>query len=1072
MSDEIADSAEAVPPAIRPRRGILRRVVAGIAFILLAILAIVWFNREEIADSLIKDQLDQLGLAASYEIESIDPRRQVLVNVVVGDPERPDLTIERVETSLVPRFPFATIGRVRLVKPRLYGTYIGGRLSFGALDPLLFEQASDEPFAFPDMDLLVEDARALIESDYGAVGIKADGEGNLQGGFAGMIAATAPGLEGAGCSASAASLYGDLSIEGGRPGFKGPLRLASLACPEMGVAASGMVLTLDGRIDRALDGLEASAGMTGDRFAWGANEAQGFDGALRFAWGGNALTSSYDLGLERVDTPQFALSALRLQGSARTREGVSRVEVAAEAKGEGLRPGPALDTALGDAAKAAQGTLAAPLIAQVRAALAREGQGSTLAAAFTYRATGETGNLVVPEARWIGASGESLLAVSRFQLTMEGEATPRFSGNFLTGGPGLPRISGRMETDEASGEAEFHLRMAEYRAQNASIELPRLVLSPAGGGYGFSGEVLASGPLPGGTVQRLAVPLQGGWSAAGGLSMWTACTDFGFEKLALSSLQLDRQRLRLCPSGRRAILSSGADGIRLAASTPGLELKGRVGESPLVLKAESLVLDYPGASLAQGVEITLGTGEAASRFVVGELTFDSVRGIGGTFSGSDTRLAAVPLDVLDARGKWSFVGGFIVLDEAEFELRDRTQPARFNPLVSRNARLVVAGSRIVADAQLRERRSDRTVASAHIVHDLGTGTGHADLAVEALQFDGRLQPDTLTDLALGVVANARGRVDGKGRIDWNPESLTSSGEFSTDDLDFAAAFGPVEGVSGTIHFTDLLGMVTAPQQVLTIRSFNPGVQVEQGNLTYELRPGFEMVIHGGVWPFIGGTLILEPTATALTGTQKRRYTLRLIAVDAAQFVERMELANIAATGRFDGRVPLVFDENGGRLEGGYLVSRPPGGNLSYVGALTYEEMNPIANFAFDALRSLDFTRMEVDLNGSLAGEIVTKVRFDGIRQGEDAKRNLVTRQLARLPIRFNVNIRAPFYQLMTSLKTMYDPAFVADPRAIGLLDDRGRPQDEPVFTAPEAAKTEDLTVDEDLIQTSDSEDTP
>jgi len=37
-----------------------------------------------------------------------------------------------------------------------------------------------------------------------------------------------------------------------------------------------------------------------------------------------------------------------------------------------------------------------------------------------------------------------------------------------------------------------------------------------------------------------------------------------------------------------------------------------------------------------------------------------------------------------------------------------------------------------------------------------------------------------------------------------------------------------------------------------------------------------------------------------------------------------------------------------------------------------------------------------------------------------------------------VNIRAPFYQLITSLKAMYDPAAVKDPRTLGLVDAQGR----------------------------------
>ncbi len=99
----------------------------------------------------------------------------------------------------------------------------------------------------------------------------------------------------------------------------------------------------------------------------------------------------------------------------------------------------------------------------------------------------------------------------------------------------------------------------------------------------------------------------------------------------------------------------------------------------------------------------------------------------------------------------------------------------------------------------------------------------------------------------------------------------------------------------------------------------------------------------------------------------------------------------------------------------------------------------MANFAFDALKSLDYSTMTIAMRGDLEGDIVTNVKFDGVKQGAGTKRNFITRQVAKLPIQFNVNIRAPFYQLITSFKAMYDPAFVKDPRTLGLVDAQGRP---------------------------------
>ncbi|HSM53092.1 MAG TPA: hypothetical protein VK839_02795, partial [Erythrobacter sp.] len=106
------------------------------------------------------------------------------------------------------------------------------------------------------------------------------------------------------------------------------------------------------------------------------------------------------------------------------------------------------------------------------------------------------------------------------------------------------------------------------------------------------------------------------------------------------------------------------------------------------------------------------------------------------------------------------------------------------------------------------------------------------------------------------------------------------------------------------------------------------------------------------------------------------------------------------------------------------------------------------------------------------GEIVTRLLFDGIRQGEGANSNFVTRQIAKLPIRFNVNIRAAFYELLTSLHGMYDPAFIRDPRELGLLSVAdGRFAPAPGAGEP-ASPTENEYSDEPAIQRQESEPKP
>ncbi len=1042
---------ESVP--LRARRR-WPRWLGGIFVLLLVAAGYAWFTREDIARNVITGELEKLDLPAQYEVGAIGPRKQVLLNIVIGDPARPDLTIERVEMLLEPRFGVPAVGRITLVKPRLYGSYKDGKLSFGKLDPLLFAEKK-EPFRLPDLDIAVIDGRGLLESDFGPVGFKAEGQGPLRDGFKGMLAAVAPDARIAGCTGERISLYAKVSIAAEKPQVSGPLRLGSLSCPAQQLRLAGAAVQLDGTIDKSFDGGEGKLGLTGGALALGGNRMASTSGSASFTYRKQALTARYALAGKGIATPQAGMARLALDGTLRAQDNFTRIEIEGDASGSGVQIGKDLDATLASAQRSAEGSLAAPLLGQIRSALQREGRGSRLSASFIHRQTGDIGNTVVPQATLTGGSGQALLAISRFQMTAGGKTAPRLSGNFSTGGAGLPRIAGRLERGTGGGMTA-RIVMAEYAAGESRLALPELRLAQnSNGALGFAGSARLSGGLPGGQARNLDLPLDGNWSSAGGLSVWRKCTPVRFDSLSFANLVLDRREVMLCPpTGGGAILRSDARGTRIAAGVPRLDVVGKLGASPIRIASGPLGFAVPGSLTARSLDIALGPRDTASRFRIANLNARIGTDVAGTFAGSEIMLAAVPLDMFEAGGDWRYAKGRLTVTNGAFQLKDRQTDVRFNTLVARDATLTLADNRITADAVMREPLSDREVLTTAIRHDLASAIGSADLVVDKLDFDQGLQPDTLSHLALGVIANAKGSVRGTGRVDWNARDVTSTGRFTTEGLDFAAAFGPVKGLSGTVDFTDLIGLVTAPDQRLRIASINPGIEANDGELSFALQPEGVLMVNGASWPFLDGKLTLEPTRMVLGASEVRRYTLNIEALDAAKFVQRLEMANIAATGTFDGTLPIVFDENGGRIEGGRLVSRPPGGNVSYIGQLSYKDLSPMANFAFDALKSIDYKRMQIDMGGALEGEIVTRVSFDGVSQGAAAKRNFITKRLAGLPIRFNLNMRAPFFKLAGSLRSLYDPTYVRDPREIGILGADGKPLNpngtKPVIQSPES----------------------
>ncbi|HZC38313.1 MAG TPA: YdbH domain-containing protein, partial [Sphingomicrobium sp.] len=323
--------------------------------------------------------------------------------------------------------------------------------------------------------------------------------------------------------------------------------------------------------------------------------------------------------------------------------------------------------------------------------------------------------------------------------------------------------------------------------------------------------------------------------------------------------------------------------------------------------------------------------------------------------------------------------------------------------------------------------SGTLVTDVSIEHRLSTGEGHALLDVPRLTFGPSLQPDEITRLTEGVVALVDGSIRGQGRINWYAGGkVTSTGDFSTANMDLAAPFGPVTGLSTTMHFTNLLGLETAPHQVATAQSVNPGIIVNNGVISYQLLPHNLVRIERGEWPFMGGRLILHETVLNFGTPSAKRLTFELQGFDAKQFVGSLGFKGLELTGTFDGYLPMIFDENGGRIVGGRLDSRPPGGELKYSGT---RPAGLAPGIAFDLFSDIRYKSMIVRLNGDLAGEFATKMTIEGPSLGptHGLVAGLVHSVFSKLPLRLNVNINGPFRALIQMAKAFKDPTQVIAP---------------------------------------------
>jgi hypothetical protein len=386
----------------------------------------------------------------------------------------------------------------------------------------------------------------------------------------------------------------------------------------------------------------------------------------------------------------------------------------------------------------------------------------------------------------------------------------------------------------------------------------------------------------------------------------------------------------------------------------------------------------------------------------------------------------VPLQIGDASGTWLYNRSKLSVNGA-LTLSDINPDPRFYPLRSNDVHLTIGGDYVRATGSLHQPQTGALVTDVDIEHRLSTGAGHASLDVPGIAFGPNFQPDQLTRLTEGVVALVNGTVRGNGLINWSSGGeVTSTGDFSTAGMDLAAPFGPVTGLSTTMHFTNLLGLETAPHQVATVQSINPGITVENGVIRYQLLPNNLVRIERGEWPFMGGKLILHETVLNFGTPSAKRLTFELQGFDAKQFVDSLGFQGLELTGTFDGVLPMIFDENGGRIVGGRLDSRPPGGELHYTGT---KPGGLAAGIAYDLFTDIRYKSMIVRLNGDLAGEFATKLTIEGPSLGptHGFVAGLVHKVFSQIPLRLNVNINGPFRALIQMAKGFKDPTQVIAP---------------------------------------------
>ena len=1014
------DAQEVETPLVR--RFKKRRIFGAALLLLLVLLAVAWWQRYRLADNFVRDQITNRDIKASYQIDEIGLRTQRLKNVVLGDPANPDLTAKEVEVDIIIGFGTPTIRAVRATGVRLRGQYLGDKLSFGELDKFL-DPTSKEPFSFPDFSLQLKDAVLSMATPYGGIGASLEGSGHLRNRFDGKLVVRSPKLGGGGCLAALPRFDGGIRIRNSQPELDGPLSAVRLDCKAQGIALAAPALKGKIKLSKTFDNWVGDFGFAASNARLSGEQLNAPAGKLSFF--GDKQRTEFELKLVKAGYSGNSLAVNKLSGTANGNIGFGEGGMAISARGDvqigGGSVPPSMLAGISGIAKGTKSTPVGPIMAGLEPALRNALRSFGGQLGFDFGSHPENAsNFALSDLNLTSQSGAKIIQSGPLTLS-QGRLTGPLSLSLSGGGLPNATISLRQQVRGWAGT----LALAPYATGGASISLPKLAFTGGSGGpWRFNGQAMLTGPLMGGRIEGLSLPVDGSYGG-GRFSMLTGCRAVRFTRFQTGALNLPGQSFQAC--AQNGSILQVADGeTRMVFTSPKIAGRGTLGSTPLAFAGGNIRFDLDSGFAASNVSVDLGPPDALTQFNMASLggRFTGGSGLAGTLEGGTGQIGNVPLLIEAANGNWGWNNSVLTLDGMA-NVSDAEQVDRFKTMAVPSIQIALENSIITAIGYLAEPKTGIRVADVDIRHELNSSTGRALLAVDELTFGDRLQPEMLTPLTLGAIANVEGSVSGDGIIEWNGNGVRSRGKFGTQGIDFAAAFGPVTGLATELNFTDLLGMETAPGQVAKIAVVNPGVPAFDGRLEYRLLADQKVQIEGGRWPFYGGELILEPTILDFDIKAKRELTFRLVGLDAEKFLAGYELENLRVSGVFDGTLPMVFDAEGGRIVGGWLVSRPGGGEVSYLGQLSYEEMGTFANFAFEALRSIKFEEMQIGVEGNIAGEVVTQVRFRGLQQGSGAKRNFITKQLAKLPLEFNVRIEAEFLTLIGSLRALYDAEYAA-----------------------------------------------
>jgi hypothetical protein len=901
-----------------------------IAFLILILVAAaaVWVARKPIANNVLASELAKRGVQATYNLDRIGLRTQQVSNLVIGDPANPDLTARIAVVQMRIKWNgSAEVYRIAARGVRLKGRVVGNKVSWGQIDKLL-PPPTGKPFTLPNVVVDVADTTIRLATPYGPLGFALQGRGNLSGGFRGKLAASAPRLAPGACRLEELRAFVSIAVDARRPHVTGPVGAKRFACAASNLALAEPRMEIDSTFSEAFGSFDGKGRLSILGVEAGVNGLSGVNSNITFKGTPTNINGRIDLSAQQARLAKILADRTRIDGRYRLDARAGALTLVGDYGASSVALAPSMSAGITGPLASAKGTPLAPIAAAISRAVSDAARDFAVNGSLRLVNRRGGGGVRLETASARSRSGARIDVSGGDGVTYYWPSGRiRVDGDISAGGGGLPTAEINLRQPRSGAPMSGTADIAPYAAGGARVALAPVRFAARRDGWTqLSTVALLDGPFGGGRVTGLRVPLDGRFGPNGSLVFGEGCIDARFASLRLGGLRLGATRLPLCPTGPAILYRRAGNPIGFGVATRNIKLRGQLGSAPFALDAGRARMLGQREFEAAALVLRLGRSDSPVLINASRVngTF-SGSGISGNFAGAEGTVGRIPLRLYDSAGKWRFYNSALTIDGG-LTVADLADPPKFYPLRSDNMHFTLANDRIRTTGTLKHPASGTAISEVTIEHRLSTGTGSAVLDVPGIRFGEGLQPEELTRLTEGVIALVTGTVRGQGRINWaGAGKVASTGEFDIIDTDLAASFGPVTGLNTTVRFTDLLGLETAPSQIATIKSINPGILVENGTIRYSLLPDRLVRVERGEWPFMGGR----------------------------------------------------------------LDSRPGGGTLTYNGVVTKANTGMVSRLAFDALRDLRFKSMIIRLDGFLDGEFATRLTVEGVGLGNTSTQRII-----------------------------------------------------------------------------------